>query len=546
MTDKTPFRRLRPGAGSSLLAAIFCALFFLEGLVFIPYVGLQNDEAIISGTIYPPLAILHAMRIYGQIRFPTMITSYLGTLKAWIYKPIFGLFGPSLWSMRIPVLLAGVATVWLLFVLVRQIAGARGALVAAALVAADAAFVMTTCMDWGPVAIQHLLLLSGLLLLWRFGQSGTAMLLAGGFFLFGLALWDKALFSWALAGMVAGAVVVFPRALRLRLTRRNLAIAVASLLVGATPLVSFNIKRRLETFRGNARFSSEDVGQKATVLWRTLEGGSLFGYMVRNDPPPEPAPPHSGMEALSVRLSETFGRRQTGLLPWACILALALLPSFRRTPAGKLMAFAAVFMVVVWLQMAFTKGAGTGAHHAVLLWPFPHLFAGVGLAEGSRKLGRAGLPTLLAVLTAVCGSGMVVLNQHLAQLLENGPTTVWTDAIDPLSGYLRASPARPMYVVDWGIINCLRILNAGKLPLDLAPEEIPGNVKSHAGAVKLLEAPAAVFIAHTQGEEAFPGVNARLDSLARSAGLHPEVLKVIADRNHRPIFQVYRYVAAGR
>lgn len=46
-------------------------------------------------------------------------------------------------------LLAGVATVWLLFVLVRQIAGTRTALAPTAQVAAYATFVMTACMDWG-------------------------------------------------------------------------------------------------------------------------------------------------------------------------------------------------------------------------------------------------------------------------------------------------------------------------------------------------------------------------------------------------------------
>jgi len=529
----------------SLLGALFCLLFFVEGLVFIPYVGLQNDEALFSEIIYPPLAIPYSVRIFRHHRFPAMMGSYLGTLKACVYKAIFLLFGPSIWSVRIPVLLAGAATVWLLFVLVRQIAGARAALAATALLATDAMFVMTTCLDWGPVAIQHLLLVSGLVLLWRFHQSRRELFLAAGFFVFGLALWDKALFFWALAGLAAGAVVVLPRALRLHWTRRNLAIAVVSLVVGAAPLVSFNIKLRGETFRGNARFSSDGIGQKVTGLWSTLEGGSLFGYMVRNEPPPEPAQPRNRMEALSVGLSEAFGQRQAGFLPYACILALAFLPWLWRTPARKPMLFALIFMVVVWLQMAFTKGAGGGAHHVVLLWPFPHLFAAVGLAEGSRKLGRAGLPALAAVLILICGSGLVVLNQYLAQAVVNGPTTIWTDAIDPLSAYLPTSPARRMYVVDWGILNSLRILNGGKLPLDLALTEVPGDPKSRVNAVKALAAQDAVFIAHTSGNEILPGMNAGMDALARSAGYRPEVVKVIADRNRRPIFQVYRYVPAG-
>jgi len=530
---------------ATLVAALFCLLFCLEGIVFIPYLGLQNDEALFSEIVYPPYSNLYSIRIFGHVRFPTMMMSYLGTLKAGLFEGIFALVGPSIWSVRIPVLLAGAATVWLFFVLMRRIAGARAAIASTALLAADAAFVMTTTMDWGPVALQHLLLVSGLLLLLRFHDSGRLWFLAGGFFLFGLALWDKALFSWSLAGLVAGAVVVFPRPLFQRLTRRNLAVAVVSLLVGAAPLVSFNIKHRMETFRGNAHFSSEDLSQKETELWRTLDGSSLFGYMVRDEPPLEAARPTTRMEALSIRVSEAFGQRRPGLLPFAMLLALALLPWLWKTPARKPMLFALVFMAVVWLQMAFTQNAGSGAHHVVLLWPFPQLFAGVGLAAASRKLGRAGLPALAAVLIAICGSGLVVLNQYLAQLVQDGPTVVWTDAINPLSTYLRRTSARRVWVVDWGILNSLRILNAGKLPLDLTPQEIPGDAQSQAAAVRAMGVDDAVFLAHTPGNEMFLGVNAALDRAARAAGLRHEVLAIINDGHHRPVFQVYRYVEAA-
>jgi hypothetical protein len=180
------------------------------------------------------------------------------------------------------------------------------------------------------------------------------------------------------------------------------------------------------------------------------------------------------------------------------------------------------------------------------LWPFPHLLAGVGLAQASQALRRGGLAALAVVLAVVCGSNLVVSNQYLAQLVENGPTTVWTDAINPLAAYLGTSPARHMYVTDWGIINSLRILDAGRLPLDLAPEESAGDPKSHAAALKTLESQDSIFVGHTAGNESVPGANARLDALAGSGGYRPETLSVIADRNRRPIFQVYRYVAAGR
>ncbi len=527
-TETSPRRRI-PVA---LAASLFCLLFFAEGLLFIPCFGLQNDETIFSGAIYPPPGALDSIRIFGPVHFPSMLMTYLGTLKAWLWLPILEAFGPSAWSVRVPALLAGALTVWLLFALVRRIAGVRAALTTAALLATDAVFVLTTCMDWGPVVLQHLLLVSGLLLLLRFHQTGQERLLAAGFFLFGLALWDKALFSWSLAGLAVASVAVFPRQLRSRLTRRNILIAVISILVGAAPLVSYNISHGFETFRGNTHFSTEGFSQKTALLRITLAGTCLNGYMVRTDPPPEPGRPSDALEAVAVRVNDQLEPGLESLFPYACLLALLLLPLLWRTPARGPMLFSLIFMAVVWLQMAFTKGAGTGAHHTVLLWPFPHLFAGVALAEGSRKLGRAGLPVLMAVALTVCGSSLIVLDQYLGQLVENGPTAIWTDAINPLSAYLRTCKARRIYVVDWGMMNSLRILNAGALPLDLAAESG-------------VSVPDAVFIAHTPGNEIFQGVNSRMDDLARSAGERKETLKVIDDRHDRPIFQVYRYVPAG-
>jgi 4-amino-4-deoxy-L-arabinose transferase-like glycosyltransferase len=542
----TALARIRP---APLVALFFSIFFILEGIVFIPYVGLQNDEAFFAAAILRPIGVAHATRLFGFLehhRFPTMLLSYLGTLKAVIYKPIFAVFGTSIWSVRLPVLLFGALTVWLFFVFVRHIAGTRAALAVAALLATDACFVLTTCMDWGPVALQHLLLVGGLLLLWHFHQSGKARFLAGGFFLFGLALWDKALFSWMLAGLIVAAVVVFPRQLRSRLTARNLAVVFLALLMGAAPLVIYNKTRRLETFRSNARFSTADFGRKVDALRWTLNGTGLFGYMVREQPPAQPGPPRSTAETLSVKLSEVFGRRRAAFLPFACLAALALLPWLWGTPARKPMLFALIAMAVAWLQMAFTQGTGGSVHHTILLWPLPQLFAGVGLTQASRMLPRrTGLATLTAALVLVCGSNVIVLNQYLAQFIAYGSTTAWTDAINPLSAYLRTVQAHRVYVVDWGALCPLRILNGGQLPLESAPDLRAGDAASRAAALKALAVQDAVFISHTRDNEALLGITAALDSVARSAGYSAQILRVIPDRFHRPIFQVYRYVRAG-
>ena len=161
-----------------------CLLFFVTGCTFVSHLGLQNDEALFANGIFKPYAVVYTFRLGGS-RLPLMLMSYLGTLKSWIYRPVFQLFGTGVSAMRVPMLLAGAASVWLFYLLLRRIAGERAAVVGCGLLAADSLYLLTTCFDWGPVALQHLLIVSGMLLLLGFlpgAQSppaGLGMLPAG-------------------------------------------------------------------------------------------------------------------------------------------------------------------------------------------------------------------------------------------------------------------------------------------------------------------------------------------------------------------------------
>ena len=119
--------------------------------------------------------------------------------------------------MRIPVLMLGCLTLALFFFLARRLAGPRVAVVACSLLAADTTYLLTTCFDWGPVVLQRLLGVAGVLCLVRFYDTSSRLSLGAGFFLFGLGLWDTALFGWTLIGL-----------------------AVACLLIGAYPLARYN------------------------------------------------------------------------------------------------------------------------------------------------------------------------------------------------------------------------------------------------------------------------------------------------------------------
>jgi hypothetical protein len=511
---------------ASVSAVALCLLFVLLGLVFIPYVGLQDDELLFAAAIYPPLFLRYSLPVFGH-PVPAMIMSYVGTLKAAIYAPIFALWPPSPWSVRVPALLLGAAAIWLCFALGRNVMGARAALAAAALLATDVTFLLTTCFDWGPVALQHFLLLAALLLLLRFSRTASLACLAGGFFLLGLALWDKALFVWSLVGLAAAALAAFPRELTARLTPRNVAVAVFAFGLGAMPLISYNRVTHFETFRENAKAPSISVAQKSSALLEAAEGTALLGYMIRSCP----AAPW----------------RAAGLLPAACALALLLLPWLWRTPARKVMLFALVFTAVTWGQMLLTGTGGAGPHHTVLLWPFPHLFVAAAFAQASLALPRRGSLALGAAIGVVCGSNLLALGRNFTQLRACGATTIWTGAIAPLADFVSHTPAKRIYVLDWGMMNVLRALGRGSLPLDFARDRLaePLDGARRAAVLHMAGVEGAVFIDHTPGNAILPPVGGRLVAIAQAAGYRKQSLRVIDDRYGRPIFDVFRFLPPG-
>ena len=232
----------------SRLAVAVCTFFFLAGQPFLPRLGIEDDESIFGYAFLEPRAAYFIPIRHSRV--PLMLMSYLGTLKAWLYKPIFLLFGVNVWSVREPALLAGAAGIWFFYLFLRRAAGERAALIGCGLLAADSMYLLTVCFDWGPVALQHLLLIGGLYLLTRFYQKASELSLAGGFLLWGLAMWDKALAIWMLGAFGVAGLVIFWRQILAVTTFRRVAISVAAFALGALPLIVYNVDKQWATFRG--------------------------------------------------------------------------------------------------------------------------------------------------------------------------------------------------------------------------------------------------------------------------------------------------------
>src|SRR5262249_42650652 len=105
-----------------------------------------------------------------------------------------------------------------------------------------------------------------------------------------------------------------------------------------------------------------------------------------------------------------------------------------------------------------------------------------------------------------------------------------------------------VYCVDWGIMDSLRLLNRGKLPLHVGSDLVSraqASEDARETLVKALAAPDHVFLAHTKDFEFFAGNNERLVNFAAAAGFRREMLATVDDSFGRPVYEVYRFAAGG-
>src|SRR5258708_30758325 len=96
------------------IAGAACCLFILLGAAIIPYAGIQNDEALFAGPLNQHINRDFRARLFHH-DIPLMVMSYIGTLKTLLYWPIFAFLGASVLTPRLPMVLAGSATIFLFF-----------------------------------------------------------------------------------------------------------------------------------------------------------------------------------------------------------------------------------------------------------------------------------------------------------------------------------------------------------------------------------------------------------------------------------------------
>ncbi len=512
--------------------ALAAAIFTILSLALLPLPGLQDDEVYFSVPIYSYGAVFNT-RLFGHV-VPLMAVNYYGALKAWIYAVIFSIAPPSRWSVRLPMVIAGVAVIWLTWEWVRRIAGPRAAAFTVALLATDSIFILTNTFDWGPVALQHLLLMGGLVSMQLWLQRGGRRWLTLAFFLWGLGLWDKALMIWDLGGLAVAVFCVYPRESWRALRFRTAGVAVVALAAGALPLIVFNAASHGATATANTRLALASIPGKLGEVEAVFRGDVLFDAIVAPNPGPVPRQPATLIERVSIAIDNQLGPCNTRPFLFALVLAaIGWLFLFRRQQA-KILTLLAIASAVAWLQMAANAGTGEGPHHVILIWPLPCAFIGIALAGASERLPKYGRWAIVALVAWFTAANILNTNTYLAGLIRNGAATPWSDAPERLAGAISHYRNNPIVIVDWGYMNALRMFYGGELQLIPINEGTPDEIAA------VIPQSTAIFIEHTDDRQLFPGVNERLRRIASGLGYSEQSLRIVHDDEGRAIFEILR------
>ncbi len=482
---------------------------FCLACVLIPYAGLESDESAFGLATFGGLAREYCVSIFRH-QFPLMIFYYAGSLKGLLYWPVLHLFGPNLWSIRLPMALAGAVSVALAYDFALRLGNLKVALITALLLATDPSFIISNTFDWGPVALEHVLLLLALALLAR-----RRLQLAC--FVLGLGLWNKAVFSWAIAGLVAGGLAAYWPVIRRSLPdRRTLLKCVAVFLLGCSPLLLYNFRRPAATMRSTVRLTFDGFQTKVISTRNTLDSSGLFGFV-------------ASMEGVT----DHSGPRFHALFLPAVLIAVAITVWRVRSSEFRPALFALAFCSASLLLILLTKYAGS-LHHIVLLYPMPHLLVAVAVSSIHRRY----LPALLsAVLVA---SNLLVFDTYLTQLRRSGACGLFTDATGPLSNSFSEGTDH-VYTIDYGLWENVWLLHRGNMQVrELWVLSQPGFVMQEA-----LRDPRAVFVDHLSDHEYYIGAGQHLSEIAKAMGLQKVTIRSISDSKGRPQMEVFRYGAAA-
>jgi hypothetical protein len=471
---------------------------------------------------------------------PIMSLSYLGALKSWLYWPLQDRLSAGL--VRLPTVLLAIVSLWLTAAVAARLAGTAAAIAVACLLAVDPALLFVHRLDWGPVAIAMLLRMASLALLLRWRSSGGGWCVVVAAFLIGVGLYDKVIFAWYVMALALAVLTTWRQWPRPRFGL--LAGAAVATLIGAAPLVAYNLQFPLTTFHDNAILTTRpllrQIVERGTLIVHTLSGADVY-FFVNGQRLTKPLPCPGLTPAVARIVCGRFAL-DGGWLPWATVAALVAVGASRALRTAFATRFVAVLLAGI-IAVILPLAQATGAHHVAMMLPFPQLLLAVVAAEAWRQRLRWRPAAVLAVVVVV-GTSLAVSARTVASFAGLCGRGAWSPATYRLAAFAAANAQHRLLLGDWGFAAQIHTL---------APQATPEDwswalIEDRASAADLRPQPGrrTFLLVHTVGTTVAHVARQRAFAYVRAAGLHAKRHDVATDLDGRPTAFVLELVPRRR
>ena len=517
--------------------AVVAVVYLGLSLYQIDLPGMYGDEL---DRLLPTVSLLtgqpflwaeRSVNVFGY-RLLLTFTDRIGPVQSYLPMPFILLLGYTPIAVRLPAVLCGLGTLIAAYFGAKLWCGPRVAQFGIALTAVAPMFVFTQRManyNYGQVTLFVALVF---LFLARYQARGKPLDLwlvgAGAGLAINTGLHDIMVLS--------GIVLVWFFLLRTeRVPVRDFAIALAIFLLIGFPVIGVSLR----TGAALARMGWTGQSHRALTLTGFIDTLSVHarhftGMLVGLD----------GVQMRAVGRNVKNGWMIYAFVGSLLMLAIGWMASrHRREFAGRRMAPMLITLIGLCLTGLIT--GGRVSYQLIMLWPFPLLTIGAGLAEVVDRVRWVGIALAGALVVSE-----LALTVQVHGLLTDARGHVFTSSqIYPLAEYLNAQPGRRVITMDWGLLNQIYYLTGGAVrPKALhgwwpkgstPPEEFVRGVRKE----MLSEHNVYVFLRPGKGLfDRFPP----FEGIVREGGRMVELEREFRERDGTIVYRVYRVATPAR
>ncbi len=500
----------------NLLPYVFPFIFIVLASVKLMYPGINYDEIFWGNAALGGLDETFIKRIAG---IPIFIHDYIGALKPWFYMPIFMLFGVSVITIRLPMILIMAGSLFLLYKTSSLALGRKTGLVTLIISSIDASLIAHARVDYGPVVFSYLFRVLALLLLFKFlrtKQWRYIFMLIG---VFVLGFFNKFDYIWFINGILVSSLLLFRDETYGRIWKsfsRNFRFLMACLTV-ISFAGGFCLLAKIGFFRYIDFFYFSHLISVIKGTFHLINGQSFYNYMIGN--------------------SYTVFGSIYSLAALAVVGSIILKKLLARKPEDKNILFLFSVMAFTFFQIVITNRSGA-SWHLIYAYPIFHIL----LAASIISISKNGRYWVVIAVFVIASYQLFTYTKYIRayDIVMKNPQ--WSKAIYELIGYTKQTKDR-FVSVDWGTHNQLLVFNGVKgrffdewvwfIKDPLPQNELDRLLDSYYGQKDV------VFITYTAKKSNFSRTRNMFFKICDEYGYRPYLTRIIKD-DGETVFELYK------